>query len=58
MATNYSSPKIARELTKHFGDRVGASIKADMRIAKQVNAFVAKVESAEKSAERSKLVFR
>ncbi|MFW5802472.1 MAG: hypothetical protein ACOCWJ_01020 [Verrucomicrobiota bacterium] len=58
MATNYSSPRIAKELTKRFGERVGKSMKADMRIAKQVNAFVAKVESAEKSAARSKLVFK
>lgn len=57
MATTYSSPNIARELAKKIG-KTGEPVKVDMKDTKEVGQFIRKVESAQRSAEHSKLVFK
>lgn len=57
MATTYSSPKIARELSKKFS-KTGESVKVDMKYTKEVGRFIREVESAQRSAAHSKLVFK
>ncbi len=56
MTKRYSSPAIARELKKQFGDRV-RSVKVDMQGTREVGAFLKKVQRAERSSRNSKLVF-
>ena len=57
MPTTYSSPKIARELTKQFG-AAREPIKVEMKYTREVGQFIKKVESAQKAAANSKLVFK
>ncbi len=57
MAQTYSSPKIARALNKHFGNRT-TTVRVTMKHAQTVGRFVQKVEAAQQSAANSKLVFR
>ena len=57
MTTTYSSPKIARELTKQFGTS-GKPIKVEMKFTREIGQFIKKVESAQQAAAKSKLVFK
>ena len=57
MPSTYSSPKIARELTKQFGTS-GNPIKVEMKYTREIGSFIKKVESAQRSAASSKLVFK
>ena len=57
MTKSYSSPAIARELKKQFGDRV-RNVKVDMQGTREVGAFIHKVQKAERSSQKSKLVFK
>jgi len=57
MSAVYSSPKIARELKKQFGDKV-RPIKVEMKYTKEIGQFIAKVESAQRKTEGSKLCFK
>ena len=57
MTTTYSSPKLARELTKQFGTS-GKSIKVKMKFTREIGQFIKKVESAQQAATNSKLVFK
>lgn len=57
MPTLYSSPKIARELRKQFGTS-GEPIKVKMKYTREIGRFIKKVESAQRAAAKSKLVFK
>ncbi len=57
MSATYSSPKIARELKKQFGNEA-RTIKVDMKYAKEIGGFIAKVESAQRKTVGSKLSFK
>ena len=57
MPTIYSSPKIARELTKQFGTK-GEPIRVKMKFTREIGGFIKKVESAQQAATNSRLVFR
>ena len=57
MTTTYSSTKIAGELTKRFGTS-GKPIKVDMKFTREIGQFIKKVESAQRAAANSKLVFK
>jgi len=57
MAVTYSSPKIAQELCKQFGSS-RASFKVEMKHTKEIGLFIKKVESAQRAAANSKLVFK
>lgn len=57
MPTTYSSPKIARELTKQFGTS-REPIKVEMKYTREIGLFIKKVESAQRAAANSKLVFK
>jgi hypothetical protein len=52
----YASPKIARELTKVFGNEVSA-VRVTMRESKDVPRFVRKVSEAHKKTAKSQLKF-
>ena len=57
MPATYSSPKIARELTKQFGTK-GEPVRVKMRFTREIGGFIKKVESAQRAAPNSKLVFK
>ena len=57
MSTTYSSPKIARELTRQFGTS-GEPIKVEMKFTHEIGQFIKKIESAQCAAANSKLVFK
>lgn len=57
MAVTYSSPKIAKELSKQFGN-AAQTVKVDMKYTKEVGHFINKVESAQRKTVGSKLSFR
>lgn len=55
--TTYASPKIAKALRKHFGDKV-QTIQVEMKYTREVGAFIRKVESAHRATANSHLVFK
>jgi len=57
MSATYSSPKIARELKRQFGNEA-RTIKVDMKYTKEIGGFIAKVESAQRKTAGSKLIFK
>jgi len=57
MPATYSSPKIARELTKQFGTK-GEPVRVKMKFTREIGGFIKKVESAQQAAANSKLVFK
>ena len=57
MPATYSSPRIARELTKKFG-RSRDPVKVEMKYTKEIGQFIKKVESAQNAAANSTLVFK
>ncbi len=57
MPATYSSPKIARELTKRFGTSRDP-IKVEMKYTREIGQFIKKVESAQRAAANSRLVFK
>ncbi len=57
MATTYSSPKIARELGKRFGDQ-SKTVKVKMKFTKEIGRFVQNVNAAHRRTAKSKLVFK
>lgn len=56
-AASYTSPKIATELARAFGNSA-KTVKVDIKHQEVVREFVKKIEVAHKQAEASKLVFR
>lgn len=56
MATTYSSPKIARELSRKFGNHV-KTVKVEMKFTREIGRFVQRVEAAHQRTASSKLVF-
>jgi hypothetical protein len=53
----YSSPKIAKELERQFGD-VAKTVKVDMKYTKEIGSFINKVESAQRKTVGSQLAFK
>jgi hypothetical protein len=57
MSTNTcSSPEIAKVLTERFGTS-RKPIKVEMKFTREIGEFIKKVESAQKAADRSNLIF-
>lgn len=52
----YSSPEIAKELIKQFGTT--GTVKVEMKFTREIGEFIKKVESAQKAAANSKLIFK
>ena len=57
MAVTYSSPKIAKELGKQFGN-AAQTVKVDMKYTKEIGHFINKVESAQRKTAGSQLAFK
>ncbi len=55
-ATEFSSPDVAREMAKLFGNRV-KKVKIDMKYTRPVRSFVGKIEKAHKRAAKGDLTF-
>jgi len=56
-AQRFTSPDIAREMAKLFGDRA-KTVPVEIKFAEQAGAFVRKIENAHRKAAKSKLVFK
>ena len=56
-ATTFTSPQIAKEITRVFGSDV-KRFTVPMKHRRVVGEFVRKIEAAHKRAEKSKLVFK
>jgi hypothetical protein len=54
--STFGNADLARKMADKFGTSQ-ESVKVDMRYAKEVQAFIRKVEDAHKKAAKSKLVF-
>ena len=57
MAITYSSPKIAKELGRQFGN-AAKTVKVDMQYTKEIGSFINKVESAQRKTVGSQLAFK
>jgi hypothetical protein len=57
MAVTYSSPKIAKELSRQFGN-AAQTVKVDMKYTKEIGHFINKVESAQRKTVGSQLAFK
>ena len=57
MSTTYSSPRIARELGRQFGTS-RKPFKVEMKHTEEIGQFIKKVESAQRAATNSRLVFK
>jgi len=55
--TTYSSPKIARALSKRFGKQT-STVKVEMKYTREIGRFIQKVEAAHQQTANSKLVFK
>ncbi|GEM_PF-1444835 len=57
MTVTYSSPKIAKEMSRQFGSSA-QTVKVEMKYTKEVGHFIHRVESAQRDTVGSKLVFK
>jgi hypothetical protein len=57
MATTYSSPKIARELSKQFGNAT-KSVSVKMQYTQEVGSFIRKVTAAQCKTAGSQQLFK